>query len=287
MTHEDAAAFATAQIAAVRDDPAGRLALARSIYDDSTGRRSQRRRFRRAALAFTHWMVARGVLNALDSTRPGSSWWRAMNERLLRDSCEAFGRVTGRGGSPSTDTVEHWTAFIEQPTAQTWYRAHNASIVAAYLDHRDLAADENRTERFFLNVVLSRVLYAHALVAAPRLSLGRIALWGPAFGDPRRGTVEVFLAMGRVLPDDYPAEGELEDYLQLEHKLGRVLDYAVIQPRLQPLYDWSARELGRPELSDLLDGGPAYAWPPDDRQAWQPPRLPITARALKTLTAPR
>ena len=234
-----------------------------------------------------HWMAERGVLNPLDGERPGSRWWRAMNERLLRDSCEAFGRATGRGGSPSTTTVDHWTAFIDQPTAQTWYRAHNASIVAAYLDHRDLAAEENRTERFFLNVVLTRVLYAHALVAAPRLALGRFARCGPTLGDPRRGTVDVFLAMGRVLPDDYPADGELEDYLQLERRLGRILDYAVIQPRLRPLYDWSARELDRPELSDLLvDGGPAYAWPPND-QAWKPSRLPITARAFKTLTAPR
>ena len=228
------------------------------------------------------------MLNSLGSERPGSTWWRAMNERLLRDSCEAFGRATGRSGSPSTDTVDHWTAFIDQPTAQSWYRAHNASIVAAYLDHGDLAAGENRTERFFLNVVLTRVLYAHALVAAPRLALGRIAPFGPALGDPRRGTVELFLAMGRVLPDDYPADGELEDYLQLEHKLGRALDYGVIQPRLRPLYDWSARELDRPELSDLLiDDAPAYAWPPDDRHAWKPPRLPIIARALKTLTAAR
>ena len=286
-THQAAAAFAAAQIAAVRDDPAGRVALASSIYEDPAGRRSQRPRFRRAALAFTHSMAARGVLNALDGTRPGSRWWRAMNERLLRDSCEAFGRASGRSGSPSTDTVDHWIAFIDRPTAQTWYRAHNASIVAAYLDRRDLAADENRTERFFLNVVLSRVLYAHALVAAPRLALGLVARGGPILGDPRRGTVDLFLAMGRVLPDDYPAEGELEDYLQLEHKLGRVLDYAVIQPRLRRLYDWSARELDRPELSDLLvDGGPAYAWPPDDR-AWKPPRLAIAARALKTFTAPR
>ena len=115
----DAAAFAAARIAAVRDEPAGRLALARSIYEEPTGRRSQRPRFRRAALAFTRWMVERGVLNPLDGERPGSRWWRAMNERLLRDSCEAFGRATGRGGSPSTATVDHWAAFIDQPTAQS------------------------------------------------------------------------------------------------------------------------------------------------------------------------
>lgn len=286
--HEDAAAFASAQITAVRDDPAGRLALASSIYDDPTGRRSQRPRFRRAALAFTRWMAERGVLDSLDGVRPGSGWWRAMNERLLRDSCEAFGRASGRPGSASTDTVDHWTGFIARPTPQTWYRAHNASIVAAYLDHRDLAAGENRVERFFLNVVLARVLYAHALVAAPRLALGVVARCGPILGDPRRGTVDLFLAMGRVLPDAYPADGELEDYLPLEHRLGRVLDYAVIIPRLRPLYDWSARELDRPELAGLLsDDAPTYAWPSDDRQPWTPPRTAITARALKTLTAPR
>jgi hypothetical protein len=94
--------------------------------------------------------------------------------------------------------------------------------------------------------------------------------------------------MGRVLPDGYPADGELEDYLRLEHRLGRVLDYAVIIPRLRPLYDWSARELDRPELSDLLvDDAPAYVWPPDDREAWTSPRLRLAARALTTLTAPR
>jgi len=284
----DAAAFAAEQVAAVRDDPAGRLALARSMYEERAGTRAARLRFQRAALAFMRWMAERGVLGPLDAERPGSRWWRAMNERLLRDSCEALGRAAGRDGFPSTDTVARWTEFIDRPTAETWYRAHNASVVAAYLEYRDLAADENRTERFFLNVVLARVLYAHALVAAPRLALGRIARCGPLVADPRRGSVEIFLAMGRVLPDAYPAGGELEDYLPLEHRLGRILDFAVIQPRIRPLYDWSARELEMSELSDLVvEGVPAYAWPPENRGEWAPPRLSVVARTFKTLTAAR
>jgi hypothetical protein len=285
---EDAVAFAVAQVAAVRDDPAGRLALARSMYEEPAGRRAPRLRFQRAALAFMRWMAERGVLDPLQSERPGSRWWRAMNERLLRDSCEALGHATGRSGSPSTVTVERWTEFIERPTAQAWYRAHNASVVSAYFDHRDLAADENRTERFFLNVVLARVLYAHALVAAPRLALGRVGPCGPIVADPRRGSVDIFLAMGRVLPDAYPAAGVLEDYLPLEHRLGRILDFAVIQPRIRPLYDWSARELAMPELAALVvDGVPAYAWPPESRGEWKPPRLSVAARAFKRLTAAR
>jgi hypothetical protein len=283
-----AAAFAAARIAAVRDHPAGRLALARWMYEEPAGRRAPRLRFQRAALAFMRWMAVRGVLNPVDGERPGSKWWRAMNERLLRDSCEALGRAAGRGGPPSTSTVDLWCAFIDRPTAQTWYRAHNASVVAAYFDHHHLAGDENRIERFFLNVVLSRVLYAHALVAAPRLALGRISGCGPMLADPRRPTVDLFLAMGRVLPDEYPAGGDLGDYLQIERKLGRLLDYAVIQPRLRALYDWSAEQLERPELADLVvDGAPAYVWPADDRDAWRPPRLSAMARAVTTFTAPR
>lgn len=58
-------------------------------------------------------------------------------------------------------------SFADQPTARAWYRAHNSSVVAAYLEHRDLAEAENTAERFFMNVVPCRVLYTHALVAAP------------------------------------------------------------------------------------------------------------------------
>jgi hypothetical protein len=54
-------------------------------------------------------------------------------------------------------------SFADYPTARAWYRAHNGSVVAAYLQHRDLAEAENEAERFFMNVVLCRVLYTHAL----------------------------------------------------------------------------------------------------------------------------
>jgi hypothetical protein len=215
------------------------------------------------------WEARRGLLDPLDAEPPGSRWWRAMNERLLRDGCEAVARAGGIGGLPSSSAVELWDAFVASPTAGTWYRAHNASIVGAYLDHRDLAEAESRTERFFLNVVLMRVLYAHALVAAPRLALGRMALVGRPLGDPRLGMAGIFLSLGRVLPDRYPADDDLDVYLRAEHGFGRFLDYAVILPRLRRLYDWSARELRQPELVDLvIDGTPAYAWPPDDRRPW-------------------
>ena len=121
------------------------------------------------------WQWRRGVLNAIDSDAPGSVWWRAVNERLLRDGCEAVALPGGHSVQPSSSAVELWPGFIAKPTARTWYRAHNASVVSAYLAHRAEAAAENAPERFVMNVAVIRVLYPHALVAAPRLALGPLA----------------------------------------------------------------------------------------------------------------
>lgn len=283
-----AAEVAQVQVATVREDPTARLALAMAAYHGPVGRPPRHLPFRRAARSFMRWEVERGVLNPIDGDLPGSPWWRAMNERLLRDGCESVARSGGLGGEMSSPTVQLWMEFIAAPTARHWYRAHNASIVAAYLDHRDLAEAESMPERFFLNVVLLRVLYAHALVAAPRLALGRCALLGRWLGDPRLGMAGAFLSMGRVLPNRYPLRGHVTAYLRDEHSFGRMLDYAVIGSRLQHLYEWSSEELGHPELRALIqDGSPVYAWSYADRHVWQAPPLPVIATALRVATSPR
>ena len=46
----------------------------------------------------------------------------------------------------------------------------------------------------------------------------------------------------------------------------RLVDYGVIVPRLQQLYEWSAHELAAPGLLDFVrDGAMTYAWPIQDR----------------------
>jgi hypothetical protein len=183
--------------------------------------------------------------------------------------------------------VRLWLEFIARPRARNWYRAHNASIVGAYLEHRGLAEAETAPERFFMNVALVRVLFAHALVAAPRLALGRLAWIARLVGDPRLGMAGAFLSLRRVLPDRYPLEGSTELYVAAEHRLGRLLDYAVIVPRLQRLYEWSAHELGEPRLLDLVrDGNPIYAWPFEQRHVWHPVAMPLVGRVLQSLTRP-
>jgi hypothetical protein len=280
-----ALAHAEAQVAAARDDPAARLALMARVFRGPTGHAPQHLPFRRAALSFMRWQARRGVLNAFDATPPGSVWWRAVNERLLRDGCETIALLGGLAGEPSSHAVGLWVEFSARPTGHNWYRAHNASIVGAYLEYRETADAESAPERFFMNVALARVLYAHALNAAPRLALGRLAAVGRLVGDPRLGMAGVFLSLRRVLPNRYPLAFDVERYIADEQRLGQMLDYAVIAPRLQRLYEWSADELGEPRVLELVrDGSPIYALPFEDRHVWRSRHMPFAGRVLERVT---
>jgi hypothetical protein len=269
-----AGARADEQVSRVRNDPPARWALLCRLYELPAGVDRGYLPFRRAAAAFMGWQLRRGLLNPESGPSPGSPWWRAVNECLLRDTSEARELAFGRPGAPRTPGAAATLDFIREPTARTWYRAHNVTIVSAYLDNEDLARSEGRVERFFLNLVLMRVLYAHALVSAPRLALGWLAPVGRMIGDPRVGMTGIFLSLSRVLPDRYP----LDD----EHSLGHLLDVGVIVPRLDRLYDWSAGELGLPGLNALLHPGPtpAYVWDPQEADVWhlEPSRLARAAQ---------
>jgi hypothetical protein len=283
VIRQSAAAIALAKVAAVREDPDARLALMRELYEVPASVDRGHLPFRQAASAFMGWQLRRGLLNPVDAHAPGSPWWRAMNECLLRDGWEARALAFGHRGTPSSPAVAASLEFIRHPSAQRWYRAHNINVVSAYLEHQHLASGESRVERFFINLVLMRVLYAHALVAAPRLALGWLAFVGRPLGDPRLGMTGIFLSLSRVLPDRYPLGDDLSPYLRAEHGIAHLLDVGVIQPRLELLYDWSACELAIPGLRQLLDGQtPCYAWPAHDQQPWHPPPS-RPARLARTL----
>jgi hypothetical protein len=93
-----------------------------------------------------------------------------------------------------------------------------------------------------------RVLYVHALVAAPRLALGRLAPLGRVLGDPRLGVRECSC-----------------------HCVA-----------------FSHGELGEPRLLELTrDGNPIYAWPFEERHVWRAPPMPSAGRALERATRSR
>ena len=275
--------YASNLTASVRDNPAGRVALMRSLYEADPGHPELHLPYRRAALGFMGWQLQRGLLNPLEREVPGSPWWRAVNERLLRDTAEARAHLLGLNGPPSTWSARCCIDFAEQPSASRWYRAHNASIVAAYLDHRELAESEAHPERFFINLILVRVLFAHALVAAPRLALSWLWPAGPVAGDPRLAFTGIFVSLSRVMPESYPLTKDLQWYVDHEGGFGRLLDLGLIQPRFDALYSWSAGELGIPQLATLMHGGvPTYAWNPTDAEPWDP-TAGLWARVARSL----
>ena len=275
--------YADEQVDRVRDRPGERLTFLRSLYRVPADVDRGYLPYRRAASAFMTWQLNRGLLDPEAGAAPGSRWWRTLNDSLLRDTCEASAIAFGRPGPPRTPGVRAMLDFIRAPTAESWYRAHNTTIAAAYLAHEDLARQEGRVERFFLNLVLVRVLYAHALVAEPRLALGRLAPLGRVLGDPRLGMTGIFLSLSRVLPNTYPLDDDVERVVLAEHSLGHLLDVGVILPRVPDLFDWSAASLGLPELSRLFDrpsATPTYAWDAADSEVWHP-EPSVLARAAR------
>ncbi len=58
-----------------------------------------------------------------------------------------------------------------------------------------------------MNVALSRVLYAHALVANPRLALGRARAISRPLGDPRWRGANLFLPLEDITLAEILARG--------------------------------------------------------------------------------
>src|SRR5215471_6793462 len=128
---------------------------------------------------------------------------------------------------------------------------------------------------------------AHALVIRPRLAVGRLAPAGRLLGDPRWRGADLFLSLHNILPDWYPLTGfRIDQILALENYAGRLIDYGVILPKMQALYEFAASDLDEPRLLDLVRNGfPVYAWPHEDRHAWTTTKAPSARSVLSWLTS--
>ena len=243
---------AAMMVAAVRDDPARRLELAARFYDRRAAR-PDIRPYRRAELAFMRWQISRGVLAPPNADQPGSAWWRAVNEGLLRDAWQADLLLSGQPGMASRQ-VPRVIRFLRGPSAKAWYGAHNTSIVADTGSPRPLRAGLP-LERFFMDVALIRVLYAHSLLTAPRLALGRFAPAARLLADPRWRGADAFLSLRDILPvriHSMDHRGGDPDRQELHGKTGRLRCDPVRAPAL---YGHIASELNEPRLLEMVRDG--------------------------------
>lgn len=66
-----------------------------------------------------------------------------------------------------------------------------------------------------------------------------------------------------------------------------MLDYGLIGPWLQQLYEWSAKELDEPALLECIrDGSPTYAWSFADREVSASGVPGFTIRAIERVLPP-
>ena len=247
----------------IRNDPEARYQTREAFYrkygvadDDGFG-------FGNSELAFMRWEIERGVLNSpYDSTKAGSPWWRTVNEEFIYLS-ELAGRVYEANLSESglAHPVKLWLNYIQNPAPQSWYRAHNSSIVSGYLNHISEAKQENRPEQIFINIVLYRLLYAQALVEKADIGLGEL---GRILSNPILPSVDVLVHLPDFYPRHYPlTEEDIKDIMDQGHsfedELARVLDDGFILPHLSKLYRLAADWLNAPQLEKLVrDNAPIY-----------------------------
>ena len=244
----------------VKNDPEGRYQLRARFYDKYGFALDGGAGFGNSELAFLRWEIDRGVLAPLDGSRPGSRWWRDVNSSLMFDA-ELAALIYESGESLGAPPgAQRWLDYIQSPSEQAWYVAHNGSIVSGYLAQVAAARAELDGEQCFMNIVLYRVLYAEAMVAGASF-LGRL---GELLANPILPAVNIIVDVRDFYPRDYPLTRQ--DVRNLMGRGDSIMDLAVrlfddglILPEATSVYDHAASSLRIPELLGLIRGGrPIY-----------------------------
>jgi len=211
---------------------------------------------------FMEWEIGRNALNPIHANFPGSPWWRDVNLKFIIFSQTAAEIMTGEkvDRREITHEVSLWIEFIKQRTQRSWYMAHNASIVRAYLDFTETATKECIYEQIFMNEVLYRLLFAQALIEDDT----EFKVVGEFLADPLLPAVDLMVHIPDFYPDHYPlSQQDIQDIMHkghgIEGVLERVFDNYLIYPHIPALYKIAARWLNIPELEFLqTDGNPNY-----------------------------
>jgi hypothetical protein len=239
--------------------PEERLELRKSFYSRYGYAIDQGFGYGNSELAFLSWEIERGALNDLEQVTKGSPWWRKVNSVFLIYS-EWAGACYAE--DPDYESHDHcvnmWLEYLRHPTDQTWYRAHNSSIITGYLDAVEEAWQEEKAERVFMNEVLYRLLFAQSMVESPDWMEELAA-------DPRLPSVDLLVHMDHFYPDHYPlSKKDIEHVLHkgycLQEDAVKVLDEVIILPHIDRMYEDAAKWTGIPELTSLArDGKAVYA----------------------------
>jgi hypothetical protein len=217
----------------------------------------------RSELDFLAWEIRRGVLNSPTGlTQQGSNWWRNVNLKFIVTSETARDIHEGRHKPDEeiTNEIRLWLEYIVHRTEESWYRAHNASIVRAYLDFSADAHGESPFEQTFMNEVLYRVLYAQAMVE-DATAFGESGL---VAANPMLPAVDIMVSIPAFYPDNYQlSKQDIQNVMHKGHSVGgdleRDFDEYLVYPHIPALYESAAKWVNISELTDLQKNGkPIY-----------------------------
>lgn len=248
-------------VESLRNNPQTRLQLTETFYQKyGKGDTSHQYGYGESAISFLKW-EQRGVLNSPTFKPPGSGWWSEVNLWLINHS-ELAGKAYELGIPPTELPIptQLWISFIKNPSPETWYRAHNSSIIDGYFRYLHLAEKETKPEQIFINMVLYRLLFAQSLVEGDFIfpQLAKI------IANPRGGAVDFIVHLDGFYPEHYPlTQEEIQDILGRAHNLEefgvKFLDDVLVEPELTGLYAKAAVWNLQPDLIKLIvNHKPAY-----------------------------
>jgi hypothetical protein len=239
----------------IRDTTSARLALREEFYREyGHPQLPCGKGIGNSELSFIRWEIHRGVLNPLDDGEvPGSPWWREINFDFIHRSelAKTIHKEALTFNNLPLD-VQFWLDYIECSTSENWYKAHNKAIVKGYIKYEHLAAQESIHEQRFMNEVLYRVLFAGAMCAGKEF--GKL---GKLLSNPRLPAVDILAHLPDFYPSHYPLSHKdikhiLHKGYSIEEEAVRIMDYWLIMPQLQSLYEWTADYLEVPEIKDYI-----------------------------------
>lgn len=249
MDFQQAVEQAQALCEKIKQDPQARLQTRQNFYKKFGFAIIENKHlfgFGNSELAFMEWEIDRGVLTWKDN-QPVSPWWSACNLKFIFYS-ELAGIIKENDvdATEAPTATKQWLAYIESPSARSWYKAHNTTILAGFYETRSEAKEENAVEQFFLNICLYRLMFAQALVE-DKTMFGDI---GELLANPRLFAVDLMVHSPWLYPAHYPLTakdkiillGEDPNPKHIIRNLEiRLLDHEIILPNIMRLYDFASQ----------------------------------------------
>jgi hypothetical protein len=147
--------------------------------------------------------------------------------------------------------VRAWLDYLAAPSAVSWYRAHNASVVCSYLARIAEAKLEPVAEQRFMRQVLIRLLCAQALVEG-----GRHVSWLGSLFDPKGRLIPLLLRFDVLYPQHYPLSSSTDSRpFGLARAALEATELTLWRPALAVLFQHGARWLQLPELASMVHRG--------------------------------